>query len=587
MSAADVSDLVRRAQELLGARDQDAALALFKDAVEADPDCHIALRSIAMILSVKGQLEEAMAYCERALKLQPNDLEAIVFMASSSMRMLKLAEAANYYRRAIGLNAGVAMFHENLGLALQNLSMAEGAEEHFRRAIQLDPAHSLLSYFNLAQILQNRGDAKGAAIMCRKVYEYSPDTPMGKLGLGRAFINEGNLEEAEKALREAIALQPNMEVAFQLLGNTLQQAGRFEDAEEIFKQSIQLDPYRGSSYTALTTGRKMTEQDRPFVEQMRSVLREGKSTVADQCAIHFALGKSFNDLRDYESAIQEYDAANEMAAQIFLGGQPFRPEAHTALCDLVEGLYSKEVFDKYRAFGSDSEMPIFIVGMMRSGTTLTEHIVSCHPDVAPGGELAYWSEYELGVLDPVTHALDEQRLKQVQGKYLDLLNTVATGTKRITNKTPGNYSSLGLIHLAFPKAKIIHCKRDPVDTALSIYMTPNSMPVDFGYVRENIVFGYGIYRRLINFYKSVLPSGSILEVQYEDLVADREANTRRIVDFLGLEWSDACLRHEDNRRAVNTPTMWQVRQPIYTAAVKRWKHYEPWLGAFKELIVKE
>jgi len=586
MSVADPNDLVRRAQEYLAAGNHDAALELFKSAVAADPTCLVALRSIGMLLSLKGLFSEAMEYCAQALNLQPDDLEVVVFMASCSLKLLRLADAASYYRRAISLNPNIALFHENLALTLQNQGMTAGAEEEFRQAIELDPTQALLSYLGLAQILQNRNDLQTAAILCRKVYEIVPDLPMGKYALGQAFLHEGNIVQAEYNLREAIALQPNLQVALRLLGSTLQQSGRFEEAEEFFRKAIELDPNRGSSYVALAMGRKITEQDRPFVEQMESVLRSGQSMGSDQCAIHFAIGKAFNDLGEYESAIKEYDEANILAAQIFLGGRPFDPRAHIALSERVEAIYSRELFEKYRPWGSESDLPLFIVGMMRSGTTLTEHIVSCHPDVAAGGELAYWSEYELGVVDPLLLSLDEQKLKRVQTKYLDLLATKAAGKKHVTNKTPGNYSSLGLIHLAFPRAKLIHCKRDPVDTALSIYMTPDSSPVDFGYVRENIVFGYRMYQRLMDFYKRVLPPDSIIEVQYEDMVADREGTTRRIVDFLGLEWSDECLRPEANQRPVNTPTMWQVRQPIYTAAVKRWKNYEPWLGAFRELMVE-
>jgi hypothetical protein len=226
-------------------------------------------------------------------------------------------------------------------------------------------------------------------------------------------------------------------------------------------------------------------------------------------------------------------------------------------------------------------MPIFIVGMMRSGTTLVEQILSSHPDVGAGGEISFWGDVNLG---PSSRLPDEEGLKRVQAKYLDLLQQLTPGKPHVTDKMPSNYLALGMIHLAFPNAKIIHCKRDPVDTVLSIYMTPNSVPVGFGYVRENLVFAYKEYRRLMKFYRSVLPGETMLEVQYEDLVAEPEVQTRRMVEFLGLEWSDACLHHEANTRAVTTPTLWQARQPVYKSSVKKWKNYDAWLGAFRELI---
>jgi len=586
MSVAEATQLVKTAEQSLAAGDHAKAVESLKEALRLDASCFPALKYLALLRSMAGEFSEAVAHCERALKLQPNDLEVIALLASSYLKMHRLAEAAAYYRRAIALNPNVAQFHENLGLALLHQAMDEAAEGPFQQAIALDPAHAVLSYSGLAQIQRTRGNLHGASELCRKAYEAAPGTALGSFALAQAVLLEGDAKEAEKYFREAIALQPNLDAAYRLLGQTLQQLGRFEEAEENLKKAIELDPNRGTSYTAITNNRKMTEEDRPFVELMRSRLSSSQLMLADQCALHFAYGKALNDLGEYESALKEFDQANALAAKVLLQGRQFAPGWLKAIYEHAATVYNKEFFVSHRHLGSESDVPIFILGMMRSGTTLIEQIVSSHPDVGAGGELTYWVEGKAQVFDPTGRIVNESKLKEAQEEYLEILRKIAPDKKHVTNKTPLNYNFLGVIHLAFPRAKIIHCKRDPVDTVLSIYMTPMTAPPAFGCVRENLVFAYKEYRRLMKLYKSVLPPESMLEVQYEDVVADQETNARRIVEFLGLEWNDACLHPEENVRNVNTPSMWQVRQPIYTSAVRRWKNYEPWLGAFNELKPK-
>jgi hypothetical protein len=349
----------------------------------------------------------------------------------------------------------------------------------------------------------------------------------------------------------------------------------------------ELNPLAGSAYSSIAHGRKMGEADRPMVARMREALATGKVDSSEAAGMQFALGKCLADLAEYEQALTEYDRANGIMLEVMLGGKPYDRERERQIYVHAAATFNGDFYRRYRLLGNESRKPVFIVGMIRSGTTLTEQIVSSHPMVAAGGELPVWNHINVEVLGRTGKTPDEAGLKAVQERYLALLDSIGPNATRVTDKMPANYSKLGMIHLAFPQAKIIHCIRDPVDTALSIYMTPNSVPVNFGYVRENIVFAYKKYRRLMKLYRSILPAETMMEVQYEELVADREGVTRRIIEFLGLEWDEACLHHEENKRVVSTPTLWQARQPVYASAVRKWKHYEPWLGAFAELVEKE
>lgn len=585
MKPGDSAELVRAAEQLFGTGDRTGAIEKLEAAIVADPNCHSALRSLAILLSPTDP-QRAVQYAERALRLQPHDLGTLDFVANYCLVAGRLEEAAGYFRKAVTLNPQVARFHQGLGMALIGLAQEDAAEAPFRHAISLEPKGASRAYAGLAQILDGRGDLKSAAALLRKAYECEPQTAYGKFNLAQALIHENNPRQAEVAYREAISIDPNFSVGYCCLGQLVQTFGRFEEAETLLAKSIDLEPTRGAAYTAIALGRNMTEQDRPFIERVRSALKNERLLPSDESGLHFALAKTLNDLGEYEEALKEYDAANRLMERVMLQGRRFDPAGLKAIYEQVARVFTKEFFTIHRHLGSESDKPIFIVGMMRSGTTLVEQIVSSHPEVGAGGEIKFWANPELGIIDP-TGRISGEKLKEVQSEYLDLLERVAPRKARVADKLPTNYNTLGLIHLAFPRARIIHCKRDPADTVLSIYMTPNSRPVPYGYVRENIVFAYKQYRRLMKLYKSVLPKEAILDVQYEQMVEDREAVTRRIIAFLGLDWNDACLHYEDNARVVNTPTLWQARQPIYNTAVKRWKKYEPWLGAFAELVEED
>ena len=229
-------------------------------------------------------------------------------------------------------------------------------------------------------------------------------------------------------------------------------------------------------------------------------------------------------------------------------------------------------------------MPLLIVGLPRSGTTLVEQIISSHPRVAAGGERSFWVKRASawGVADATY--LSPEMAHDLAGEYLAQLHRIGPTATRITDKQPFNLLNLGIIHLLLPKARIIQCRRHPVDNCLSLYFTNFRQVIGFATDKADLADGYQIYARLMDHWRTVLPSDRLLEVHYEDLIADREAVTRRLVAFSGLDWSDTCLRPERNNRAVVTASLWQARQPVYATSVERWRHYEPWLGELRRLL---
>jgi hypothetical protein len=221
--------------------------------------------------------------------------------------------------------------------------------------------------------------------------------------------------------------------------------------------------------------------------------------------------------------------------------------------------------------------------MIRSGTTLVEQILSSHPEIGGAGEQTFWLDNWRSALTTGQEAVDPTGIQLAGSRYVALLNRIAPGKRRVVDKMPSNYPGLGIIYLALPKAKVIHVRRHPVDTCLSIYATPNRRHADFMHDRDNIVTAYRQYQRIMDHWRSTLPAGYLMEIDYEDLVCNSEAVSRTMIEFCGLNWSDACLRPEQNRKPVVTPSAWQVRQPIYSTSSGRWRRFEPWLGAFAEL----
>jgi len=263
--------------------------------------------------------------------------------------------------------------------------------------------------------------------------------------------------------------------------------------------------------------------------------------------------------------------------------RPYSAAAHAAGIDRQIDAFTAEFFSRNAALGCDWEVPILILGMLRFGTTLIEQILSSHPDVAAGGELAFWGERAAGFRIESGN-IDRAWVEAAAREYRVLLTDISPTARRVTDKRPQNFHYVALIHAVFPRARIIHCRRHPVDTCLSIYFQSFARRMDFAYDRADLLSFYRQYSRLMAHWRDVLPADRLFEVQYEELVADRELWTRRMIGFCGLDWDEACLHSERNQRPLRTASVWQARQPVYGTSVARWRHYEPWLGPLGSLL---
>jgi tetratricopeptide (TPR) repeat protein len=371
-------------------------------------------------------------------------------------------------------------------------------------------------------------------------------------------------------------------MAYDLLGSVLSELGRFEEARACFERTVTLAPMLAGSYYDLVRCRPIKTDDQGLIEQMQAALATPGLEPGQRLRLHLAIGKSAEDLGDYALAMRHFDAADNVRR----GTRTFDAAEFDLEIDRLIARCTPEYIARTRELGSGDATPVLILGMPRSGTTLVEQIISMHSEVGAGGELNFWNER--GAAWHRSADEDESAfLAKAAADYLGVLRGIAPKAARVTDKMPFNFLWAGLIHVAFPRATIIHCRRAAVDTALSIHQTFFHPTLAFPTGGAELVAYYRSYQRLMSHWRSVLPADRFIEVDYEELTRAPEPVVRRMIAACGLTWNDACLRPETNPRAVKTPSKWQTRQPIYRTSVERWRRYEPWLGALRALVHDE
>jgi tetratricopeptide (TPR) repeat protein len=413
------------------------------------------------------------------------------------------------------------------------------------------------------------------------------------LGKARALLAEERNQEAEQVLRKTLALDPANAIAHDLLGNLLSEFGRFDEARECFERAIAIAPLLAGSYYDLVRCRPVTSEDDGLLPRMEAALDTPGLEAAQRHRLHLAIGKAADDLGDYSLAMKHFDAADAVRR----GSGSFDSAAFSLEVERLMDRCTPELMGRASEVGSTDATPVLIIGMPRSGTTLVEQIISMHPEVGAGGELNFWNErgaawHRLGGdgTPSVVKGLQDKKfvspefLVKAAADYLGVLRGIAPKAARVTDKMPFNFLWAGLIHLAFPRAIIIHCRRAAVDTALSIHQTHFHPTMAFPTGGAELVAYFHSYKRLTDHWRRVLPTDRFLEVDYEELTREPEPIIRRMIGACGLAWDDACLRPETNPRAVKTPSKWQTRQKIYRSSVARWRRYEPWLGALRQLV---
>lgn len=526
-----------------------------------------------------GNFANALTAARQATRADPANALAQLECGILCLRGGLFDDALRALHQATILNPDSATAWFHLGFALDRVSNEPTAIPAYQRAIALAPG--------MTEALQRLGGdliAVGRYAEAREVLARAaaaPDKKVAQFSRVRLLMLDEQFDEAETMLRRIIAREPGNGDALHVLGIVLSRLGRFTEAAETYEKAIKANPDIIGLYLSVTQSRRMTEADRALIARMEQHAASGRLAEAERMLLHFALGKAYDDLKELEPAMRHFDAANLIRGRV---GQ-FDRAAWEQWIGRTIDRYSPSLLARHAGLGVPDATPILILGMPRSGTTLMEQIVSSHPTVAAGDELGFWGESDAATLDPA--ALTEAAAHRLANAYLEVLHGISTDRPRVTDKMPFNYLYAGLVHLVFPNARIIHCRRNPVDTCLSIYTNYFTTKMQFASDRRDLVFYYRQYERLMAHWRRVLPADRFLEIDYETLIADREATTRRIIGFLGLPWDDACFTPERNTRQVKTASLWQARQPVYTSSVERWRRYEPWLGELRQLLTPE
>jgi len=526
-----------------------------------------------------GRPGDAVAPLREAAALRPADTGIQCELGATWLEIGEFADALACFRQALSLDQSLAAAWVDLGVVYERLGDARSALTAYDRATGVQPSLAE-AWFRSGSLAHSLGRMDDAIARFRRADEAGPQTRFGRLGAARALLTTNRDRDAEQVLREAVAADPDNAIAHDLLGHLLADWGRFDEARGCFARAVALMPLLAGSYYDLVRCKRATQADRGLMAQMDAALATPGLAAVHRQRVHLALGKVADDLADYGLAMRHFDAADALRP----GSVSFDTAAFDQVIDRIIERCSVEAMAQAPGQGNDAVGPILIVGMPRSGTTLVEQIVASHPDMVAGGELPFWTDRGAAWHLDDAAARDPGFLPRAAAEYLEYLRVVGQGTSRVTDKMPFNVLWAGAIHLALPNAVFIHCRRTPIDTALSIHQTMFHPNLAFPTGGARLVAYFRSYERLTRHWRRVLPANRYLEVDYESLTGDPEPAIRRIIDACGLPWSDACLQPHLKSGAVRTPSKWQARQPINRDSVERWRRYEPWLGPLRDLL---
>jgi Flp pilus assembly protein TadD len=539
-----------------------------------------AAQALARVASLRqqGRFREAVEAMRLAASLEPNSATIFHDLGLICLEAGMPAEAVGSLRRAAQLKPTFAHAFWCLGMALELCGEINSAADALRKATELQPRLPE-AQFRLGSILEQLGHRHEAGERFRRVLTGGPPARLRRLAEARALLIEDRDQEAERKLRRAAEIEPSDVETLTLLGFVLTYAGAFEEAASSFERAL-AQPERGQLhlYYDLVRCRKITPRDDALLQRLRSAAAESRRADDTSVKLQLALGKALDDLGQYGEAMQAFDAAADIRAR----ASPFDVAAFEQRVDKIIETFSGEFLAGKRSVGNPDPTPALIFGMPRSGTTLCEQIVSSHPSAHGAGELHFWNRRG-AMMEAVAMNVGDEFFIQAAEDCLRHLRERSGEAARITDKNPFNFQWAGLVHIVFPRAALIHCRRSPIDTALSIHQTFFSDRVRLPTGGSELVRYYRAYERLMDHWRQVLPSDRFLEVDYEDLTATPEETARRMIAHVGLEWDDRCLQPEKNTRRVKTASRWQVRQPIYRSSVERWRRYEPYLGALADL----
>jgi tetratricopeptide (TPR) repeat protein len=488
------------------------------------------------------------------------------------------AEAAALYEKAVELDSSHAAALNNLGSAMLRLGRYEEAERSFREAMAIKSDFSD-PYSNLGNLSRQKGYLSESEALLRRALKLRPTNLDARINLGLTLVLLGRTRDARACFAKALKTQPRNFQALLGMGQIAMVEGRFEEAETTYRRVAELNPKMTDAWAALAGTRKMTNADGEWFKQADKMAANAIHPL-EEANLRFAMGKYCDDVHDFAQAFQNFKRGNELLKTL---AEDYDRKKRVGFIDESIRVYSRDAISNIGAAGSTSAKPVFVVGMPRSGTSLAEQIIASHPAAFGAGELDFWAALSAKDRGQAQRILDEPARSKVAEEYLGILGAFSGSASRVVDKAPSNSDILGLIYSVFPNARVIYLQRDPIDTCLSCYFQQFLTGMNFSFDLSDLVHYYREHQRLMAHWRAVLPPGFMLDVPYEELVADQESWSRKMLDFIGLEWDPRVLEFHTSERQVTTASAWQVRQQVYQSSLARWRNYEKFIGPLKAL----
>jgi tetratricopeptide (TPR) repeat protein len=564
-----------------------------RDAIRLRGTLHTIADAYALAIKEQslGNLQAAVDIYNLILAKVPNSAAIYNNRGVALQAMRRHDDALASFDKAIALKPDFAETHSNRGAVLQKLKRYEDALASYDKAIALKPdyANAHHNRGSILKILRRHDDA---------LADYDKAIAL-KPGHATAYNDRGvtlhelkRYDDALASFDKAIAFKPDFAEAYNNRGLAWLTLGDMQEAERMFLKALALKPDFPDPVFNLAKIRKYQDADNAEVNRIHALLEKPGISPDDQEQLCFALGKIYDDCGFYDEAFECYRMAN----QIRNTNVSYDPDGVVRMTDSIIDVFSKDFLARQFAFASDSQSPLFIVGMPRSGTTLMANMLSNHPAIATAGELTTitdlasrlpeWTSTGIPYPQAVKHITPAVATRLINDYEKRLRRDIGSDVPHVIDKNPLNFRNLGFISMLFPKARILHCIRDPMDTGLSNYFHRFPLHLDYSFDLRNIGHFYGQYTKLMEHWRKVLPL-KLIEISYEDMIVNTEQTARKMLDFLGLEWDEHCLAPHTNPCAVETASNWEVRQPIYHRSLERWRHYEKHLAPLKEALPRQ
>lgn len=558
-------------------KEYDKAKECQEKALALHPGLVIALNNMGSILRGKKDRKGAIAYYQQALAADPKYLESMNNLGALLIEEDRSDEAIQVLLGALKLNKDYADAHNNIANAFMAKEQYDKAETGYKNALRLKP-HSAEALLGLARVHKEKDRYEDALSFVRKALEVNPEKAEAYCLQGDIYLKLAQYDECAAAYRQTLALDGELLSGHLGTGQLQMELGKLEEAQKTFEHAMTINPDEVAPYVFMAQAKKITPNDSIFARLEQEANKTDSMSQTKAMSLHFAMGKSLDDLKEYDRAFPHFlEGCRIKRSRI-----QYSAKNQDLACLNIRKFFNQENLARLSGSGESSDLPIFVLGMPRSGTTLVETILASHPDVFAAGELhdilRIANQPKPGVKSegfPLSmQGLTADDITAMGKRYVANLRKHSAVAKRITDKMPANFMALGLIHLMLPNAKIVHVMRNPADICLSSFTKNFNNSQYHSYDLVEMGRFYVNYAKLMEHWRAVLPENSFYDIQYEELVADPENQSRELLDFCGLEWDDACLTPHKTERSIKTASVTQVREPVYTSSVERWRRYE-------------